>query len=86
METPNHLIVSDRAHKKPLPHEEARAFIEKESGKRLDPRVVKAFLAREAEFVAVFRALSEGPGIPAGQTPRLLPVSGCIGAVVRLII
>lgn len=69
METPNHLIVSGRAHKKPPPHEEARTFIERENGKRLDPRVVQAFLRREAEFVAVFRALSEGRETSGADAP-----------------
>ena len=38
-------LISDRPYRKALPHAEVRAYIEAESGKHFDPRVVEAFLA-----------------------------------------
>ena len=38
-------LISDRPYRKALPHPEVRAYIEAESGKHFDPRVVEAFLA-----------------------------------------
>jgi adenylate cyclase len=53
-------LVSRRAYKEPLSHEEARAYIEGQSGSHFDPDVVAAFLARDAEFVEVARRFAEG--------------------------
>lgn len=38
-------LISDRPYRKALPQSEVRAYIEAESGKHFDPRVVEAFLA-----------------------------------------
>jgi adenylate cyclase len=52
-------LVSRRAYKEALTHEEARELIRQGSGTHFDPDVVAAFLAQEAEFHAVARQLAE---------------------------
>jgi putative two-component system response regulator len=61
-------LVSERIYKPGLPHEEARRIIEMGSGTHFDPRVVAAFLAREADFRAV--ALGMGEEVAAAGVER----------------
>jgi cyclic di-GMP phosphodiesterase len=51
-------ITSKRVYKDALPHEKARAAIVKGRGSHFDPDVVDAFLANEANIVAVGQSLS----------------------------
>jgi adenylate cyclase len=68
-------LVSRRAYKEALTHEEAREYIRQHSGSHFDPEVVAAFLARDAEFREVAQRFAESrepgatvPGIgPAGS-------------------
>ncbi|MBX3415271.1 MAG: response regulator [Pirellulales bacterium] len=46
-------LTSRRVYKDAMQHEVARSIIIEESGSHFDPDVVDAFLAREAEFVAI---------------------------------
>lgn len=47
------VIVSLRPHHKPKTHEQARAIFLEESGRQFDPDLVKAFIARDSEFLAL---------------------------------
>jgi putative two-component system response regulator len=52
-------LVSERIYKPGLTHEEACRYIEAGSGTHFDPRVVEAFLAREAEFQEIAASLGD---------------------------
>ena len=52
-------LTSARPYKAPFPHEKARALIVDDIGLRFDPRVVAAFLRREADFIAVNQKTAE---------------------------
>jgi HD-GYP domain-containing protein (c-di-GMP phosphodiesterase class II) len=58
-------LVSRRAYKEPLGHEEARAYLRERAGSHFDPDVVDAFLAREAEFRDVARRFAERAPVSA---------------------
>ena len=46
-------LTCKRVYKEPMPHDKVREIIISESGKHFDPKVVKAFLATEAQFQTV---------------------------------
>jgi CHASE2 domain-containing sensor protein len=70
-------MVTRRAYKAALTHEEAREHIRQQSGSQFDPDVVAAFLARDEEFREVARAFADGedpdPVLRAG-TPTPVPL------------
>jgi putative two-component system response regulator len=50
-------LISERVYKPGMPHNEACRFIQEKAGGHFDPRVVEAFLARQAEIEAVAREM-----------------------------
>lgn len=65
-------LVSRRAYKEALTHEQAREMIRQQSGAHFDPDVVAAFLARDGEFDEVAKRLAElrDPGaLQRGEAP-----------------
>lgn len=46
-------LVSKRVYKNAFPHDTARSIILRESGTHFDPMVVKAFLAKEEQFIEI---------------------------------
>ncbi len=52
-------LISNRVYRGALPHEEATKIIVDDSGKRFDPQVVEAFLAKSSEFIRIAREFSD---------------------------
>lgn len=65
-------LTSKRVYKDMLPHETARELILVSAGEHFDPDVVEAFVACEADFIAVARRYAEDP-LPASR--RGVPLS-----------
>ncbi len=61
-------LTSKRSYKPALEHEVARCEIVGGYGTAFDPRMVDAFLEREADFIATNRRFSTGPCEEAGHT------------------
>lgn len=55
-------LVSKRVYKQGMTHDDARRLILEGAGKKFDPRVVKAFMARQKEFMEIAQGLSDEPG------------------------
>jgi putative two-component system response regulator len=60
-------LTSKRVYKPAATHEQARAVIQHERGRHLDPDIVDAFLQNEAMFVAIHRAFLTAEAAPAGS-------------------
>ncbi len=54
-------LVSKRVYKPGLSHEEASRLIQEGAGKHFDPRVVAAFLARQADFREIAATMGDDP-------------------------
>ena len=69
-------MVTRRAYKAALTHEEAREHIRQQSGSQFDPDVVAAFLATDEAFREVARACADGEGPdPVQRAGTPTPVS-----------
>ena len=55
-------LISRRAYKNAMPHEEAAEYLKEKSGKDLDPVVVQAFLKCQDEFRRVAARFADGTG------------------------
>ena len=53
-------LVSKRVYKKPMPHDQAVAFIREKGGKELDPDVVAAFVEVQEEFREIAERFADG--------------------------
>ena len=63
-------LISKRVYKSALSHEVARGIIVEKRGTQFDPRIVKAFLDIEDEFIRILRF---------GVLPRQAPVGAAAG-------
>jgi putative two-component system response regulator len=52
-------LINKRIYKLGMSHEAARGLIEEGAGKQFDPRVVKAFLARQADFRKIAETMDD---------------------------
>ncbi|WP_156802292.1 CHASE2 domain-containing protein [Leeia oryzae] len=52
-------LISERVYKKGFPPEKVREFIIENGGSHFDPAVVDAFLAREAEFLQIYKQFAD---------------------------
>ena len=64
---------SRRPYKEPIPHEKAKAIILEDSGTHFDPKIVKAFLQCEEQFIEVSERFNCVPLKASDEERVLLP-------------
>jgi putative two-component system response regulator len=67
-------LTTKRPYKRAFPHKEAYTMIVSGSASQFDPEVVKAFMAREADFSRIAEELSDS-GEAVAETPDSTPVN-----------